>query len=235
MGEDDDGDGDGPVQSSSAPLPATKAAPALAPTPAPAAVTTVLTTAVEAFYGRGLPFECDLASSYFIRAGSVMRNASMRLTFVRPGEFHLRYTTGETVIVSQQRMIVFNPNTQQSFTQTVTANFCPMAFAYAGGVGTLASHLSLVSYPGTLMNAPGLELLVGTPRGSPTVSKALYYVDPNTGEVHRSVILTSAGDRQRFDIVTCTMNIPPPPPSLFTTPPTSRQPPAPITPLPLPI
>jgi hypothetical protein len=161
----------------------------------------------------------------------VTRSSKLHLTFVQPGEFHLLYATGEIVMVTRQTMTIFDPKTQQQvFTQPVAANFCPMAFAYAGGAGSLSQHLSFVSYPGAQMNAPGTEILVGTPTvPSNTTSKALFYADPKTGEVIRTMIVTPTGDRQRFDAVKCTMNIPPPPPRLFA-PPTPQPPPAPPSP-----
>ena len=65
------------------------------------------------------------------------------------------------------------------------------------------------------MNAPGLDVLVGKPlTPSPAINSLLFYVDAN-GEVKRSLFVTPSGDRQRYDVVSCTQRMKPVP-SLFS-------------------
>jgi hypothetical protein len=61
----------------------------------------------------------------------------------------------------------------------------------------------LDAYPGAVMNAPALDVLVGSPRApSAGVQKLLFYADPG-GAVKR-MMLVDAGGRERHDVIACT-------------------------------
>jgi hypothetical protein len=65
------------------------------------------------------------------------------------------------------------------------------------------------------MNAPGLDLLVGSPlRGAPNLTKLLLFTGPS-GEVVRTLAVSLQNDRERWSATRCAYSIAAPPPSLF--------------------
>jgi hypothetical protein len=208
------------------PVPPTSSA---VPAPLPASATLPIARAIEGFYVKARPFECDFVVETFSKSLNARTSSRMHLVFVRPGELHAAFSTGAVVMVHAQLLTMADPNRQLVYQHSVPVDFCPSALAYAGGSGALTNHLSLLTYAGAAMNAPGLDCLVGTPVPvSPDVARVLLFTN-GSGEVRRSLIVTPSGDRIRFDVAQCTMNTAPPPSSLFA-PLTAQS--APSTPVP---
>jgi hypothetical protein len=174
---------------------------------------------VEAFYGGAAPFECDFGVHAYFSATQLERTWQAHLVFVRPGELVATVEAGGGVIVRAQTLATYDPVAQQGSFAPVSAEFVPIAFAYAGGPGTLSRHLQFVGYPGTAMNAPGQDVLVGAPvEPSPDSTKLLLYVTP-IGEVRRMLHITAAGDQQQWDSVACRHNVTTTLPAFFGAPP----------------
>ena len=75
---------------------------------------------------------------------------------------------------------------------------------------SLRQHLSLVGFAGAAMNAPGMDVLVGTPRTPIAAASRVLYFAKASGEVTRTLVVEANGDRERYDTIACTTNASPP-------------------------
>lgn len=200
----------------------------------PSSAALPIARAIEGFYVKARPFECDFTFETLSTKHDTRASARMHLVFVRPGELQATSSTGEVVTVHNGVLTMADSSRHLVYQQFVPADFAPSALAYTAGFGALSKHLSLAAYAGGAMNAPGLDIVVGTPlHASPDVSKVLLLAS-GSGDVKRTVIVTPSGSRVRLDAVQCTMNAAPSAGSLLApvvprTAPTSPVPPSPMT------
>lgn len=182
-----------------------------APIPTPGLL---LAKRIESFYAQAAPFECDLDVETLVTARTTTQRSRVHVVFERAGRFHVAMPGGSFLLVDRGIQTLFDPMTSGLNQQSVAVGHCPVALSYAAGAGVLAQHLDMQAYAGVSMNAPGLEILVGSPLApSPAINRVLFFADAN-GQVRRSLFVTPWGDRQRYDLVSCTQRIKPPP-SLF--------------------
>jgi hypothetical protein len=191
-----------------APSPAAVVMPApsgLTPLPGAAA----LVTRVENFYASASPFECDLDVERIDKAHNVRTAGRVHVDFDHPGRFHIALPGGQRMVIDQQVASFVDPSSQGLVQTPVAADYCPPSLGYAAGPGGLARTFTFQAYAGAAMNAPGLDILVGTPKtASPAVTKAIYSVDAMS-HVRRTLVVSSTGDRHRYDLVGCTMKTKP--------------------------
>jgi hypothetical protein len=166
-----------------------------------------LAARIESFYASAAPFECDFDVETRTRLSDDAQKSRLHVTFARPGRFRIPLPNGTVLLVDAQRETVFHPTSQRARQRAVATDHCPIALSYAASPGSLGRHLALRSYSGATMNAPGLDILVGTaPAGSPSLDKLVFYAD-ETGLVKRALFLLPTGGRQRYDLVACTMHV----------------------------
>ena len=167
---------------------------------------------IERFYAAALPIACDVDIESFVAPHRGARQRSrMHLVFVRAGRFHATFSTGEVLIADGQRETIFDPRSQQVTTRSIAIDHCPSALAPLCGAGFLTAPLSFTAYDGAAMNAPGLDVLVGTPRRPQAgLSKLLLYANA-AGEVKRMLAVDGTGARYRYDMIACTHHVTPAP------------------------
>jgi outer membrane lipoprotein-sorting protein len=205
---------------SPAPVPATlvvtpPASPA--PTPLSAAAVSTAIARTASFYSAAGPFACDLDEETvrpFPKGGPSSRTR-LHLTFERPGKLHIAFSTGAVLVVNAGMLYLTDPSSQQRMQTPVAADYVPLAFAYAGS--SLASRAAFTGYPGSVVNMPSYELLVGPPAAPASGVQKILFFDAASGEVRRTLLVADKGVRQRLDVVQCTMHVTPAP-SLFATP-----------------
>jgi outer membrane lipoprotein carrier protein len=102
---------------------------------------------------------------------------------------------------------VYEAANKQMYEQQVDRSQYPAALAFLTGQGKLSDAFSFELYDGEKMNFPGGKVLVGSPRQpTPAYQKVLFYVDANTAQVRRVLILDGQGNRNRFDFVNPRVN-----------------------------
>jgi outer membrane lipoprotein carrier protein len=75
-------------------------------------------------------------------------------------------------------------------------------------------------FPGAQMNFPGGDVLVGTPKvATPAYQKVLFYIDTQSSQVRRVMVLDGQQNRNRFDFVSPRVNDPVPDTHFHFTPP----------------
>jgi hypothetical protein len=201
-----------PAPSASSALPPSPPPPATLPGLSASAVAALATT-VETFYQRAIPLDCDFSIEAFEHARNTRTTRQAHVVIAGPGEFLATLSSGSVVAAHASTLATYDPIAHQWFSTAVAADFVPIALCYAGGPGSLTNHLTLAGYPGSVMNAHGLDLLAGSPnRPVAKLTKVVLYAPPS-GEVTRTVLLTPRGDRESWDQVRCAAARPTPLPA----------------------
>jgi len=165
---------------------------------------------VEAFSASNSPFEADVALEHFVKSHNVKKDDHGRLVFDRRGRFRLTFKSGNLLQADGGVLSVFDKANGIATQLPVAADHCPAALAFALAPGTIATHMGVQRFDGVGLNAPGLDVLLGTPRiPHPSVNKVLLYVRP-TGEVPRMIVIPPNGDRLRLDFTKLASNVTPP-------------------------
>jgi outer membrane lipoprotein carrier protein len=95
------------------------------------------------------------------------------------------------------------------YEQQVDKSQYPAALSFLTGTGKLADTFNFEAYPGAQMNFPGGEVLMGTPKvPTPAYSKVLFYVDSQTAQIRRVLIIDAQGNRNTFNFLAPAVNQP---------------------------
>jgi outer membrane lipoprotein carrier protein len=179
--------------------------------PAPAAQTTAMVTKVQAFYDKTTSFESEFTQEFFVKSHNVRKQSKGLVTFAKPGKMDWVYEEPkDNRVVSDGAVLrVYEAANKQMFEQNVDKSQYPAALAFLTGDGKLANLFDFELYDGAAMSFRGGQVLVGTPKqATPAYQKVLFYVDTDTAQVRRVLIVDGQGNRNRFDFVNPKVNVP---------------------------
>ncbi len=179
--------------------------------PAPAAQTNDVVTKVQAFYDKTQSFESEFTQEFFVKSHNVRKQSKGTVTFAKPGKMDWVYAEPkDNRVVSDGNVLkVYEAANKQMFEQQVNKSQYPAALAFLTGNGKLANLFAFELYDGAAMSFPGGQVLVGTPKeATPAYSKVLFYVDSQTSQVRRVLIVDGQGNRNRFDFENPKVNVP---------------------------
>jgi outer membrane lipoprotein carrier protein len=194
---------DGPAPSASATVPAAPA-PAAAGTaqPQPQALADATVVKVQAFYDATTSFKANFKQQYTATLHNKVVNSKGSVTFAKPGKMSWRYEdpAGNRVVSDGANLSVYQAAEKQLFQQVVNNSQYPAALSFLTGQGSLAGNFTFSLFQGQTMNFPGGLVLVGIPK-TPTAAytKVLFYVDAQSYQVRRVMIIDSQSNRNRFD------------------------------------
>ncbi|HKQ71212.1 MAG TPA: outer membrane lipoprotein carrier protein LolA [Polyangiaceae bacterium] len=205
------------------PTASAQAAPAAATTPEAKAVA----DRVQAFYDQTRTFQADFSQHYVIRVHQDSpKDSKGRVVFQKPGKMSWKYDqpNGNRVVSDGQELKVYEQENQQVFVQQVQKSQFPAALSFLMGQGQLTSSFTL-----RLLNARDMHfesgfVLEGVPTApTPAYQKVLLYVDGDTAQVRRVLILDAQGNKNRFDFENAVVNTPVPASEFTFTPPAGTQ------------
>jgi outer membrane lipoprotein-sorting protein len=150
---------------------------------------------VEAVYAA--PFELDFEQAFHFRSHNVTQQVGGHLAFAAPGRVNVTYTKRARIVVAGGVQTFEDTINRNYSMRSVATDFCPGPIAFAAP-GTMASKLALEVIDGAKLSSPGTVVLVGRSR-SPTLPRALYYVDQKSFEVKRVVFYDGSGNNTRYD------------------------------------
>lgn len=179
--------------------------------PAPAAQTQAMVQKVQAFYDKTQTFQSDFKQEYFVKSHNLRKESNGSVTFAKPGKMDWQYATpaGNRVVSDGAVLKVYEAANKQMFEQNVDKSQYPAALSFLVGGGKLETVFDFQMYPGASMSFPGGDVLVGTPKQpTPAYTKVLFYVDSQSSQVRRVLIVDGQGNRNRFDFENPKVNIP---------------------------
>jgi outer membrane lipoprotein carrier protein len=178
------------------------------PSPSLPPVQTVVNQ-VQAFYNATSTFVSSFEQSFLVKAYAVTKTSRGVVTFAKPGLMDWTYTNppGNRVVSNGSTLTVYDAANQQVVVRPVSGAQYPAALSFMTGQGQLSQTCNFQLAAGTTMSFPGGYVLIGTPIvPTPAYEKVLFYVDAQTFQVRRVLLLDAQGNRNRFDFLSPSVN-----------------------------
>jgi len=164
---------------------------------------------VQTFYDTTKTFKASFTQTYTIKVQNVKKTSSGKVVFEKPGKMSWTYDApnGNRVVSDGKTIKVYEKENEQMFEVPVKNSQYPAALAFLMGTGNLTKDFSFRLLDAAQMKFEGGYVLEGTPKeATPAYQKVLLYVDSQTNQVRRALILDAQGNKNRFDFVTVVVN-----------------------------
>ncbi len=207
------------------PPPAAPAAPPALPT-LTSAQTDELVKKVQGVYDSTQTFVTTFKQEYIVKAHNEKRNSTGTMTIAKPGKMDFSYNDPKDnrVVSDGATLRLYEAANKQMVEQTIDKAQYPAALSFLAGTGKLADTFNFIAHPGESMKFPGGVVLEGTPKqDNRTLTKVFFYIDKQTNQVRRLVMLDPQGNRNRFDFDAPRVNEPVKPETFRFTPPDGTQ------------
>jgi outer membrane lipoprotein carrier protein len=180
---------------------------------------------VQKFYDKTKTFKAGFKQRYMVRAYNKRKDSQGQVIFEKPGKMSWRYTSNGNRVVSDGKVIkVYEADNKQMYEQPLGKSQYPAALAFLVGGGNLKKSFKLRKLDEKQMQFEGGYVLEGVPKeATPAYQKILLYVDANTYQVRRVLLLDAQGNRNRFDFITPAVNTKVPPNEFSFKPPPGTQ------------
>jgi outer membrane lipoprotein carrier protein len=166
---------------------------------------------VQNFYDSTKTFKATFTQTYTIKVQNVKKESKGTVTFEKPGKMSFSYDApnGNRVVSDGNIIRVYEKENEQMFETPVKGSQYPAALAFLMGKGQLTKDFDLKLLDAAQMKFEGGYVLEGTPKeATPAYQKVLLYVDAQTNQVRRVLVLDAQGNRNRFDFSTPVVNQP---------------------------
>ncbi|RYZ07068.1 MAG: outer membrane lipoprotein carrier protein LolA [Myxococcales bacterium] len=199
--------------------------PAPAPGPSAGLSADEIVTRVQAFYDKTATFKAGFKQRYYVQAYDKTKDSAGSVIFEKPGKMSWRYTSNGNRVVSDGNVIkIYEKENKQMYEQPLSKTQYPAALSFLTGQGKLKQNFKFSKQDSKQMKFESGYVLEGSPL-QPTAAydKVFFYVDAQTYQVRRVLILDAQGNRNRFDFVTSEANTKSPPGEFSFTPPPGTQ------------
>jgi len=158
---------------------------------------------VQKFYDKTKSFKAGFKQRYQVKAYNKRKDSQGQVIFQKPGKMSWRYTTNGNRVVSDGKVTkVYEAENKQMYEQPMGKSQYPAALAFLVGGGNLKKSFKLRMLDAKRMQFEGGYVLEGKPKdATPAYQKILLYVDANTYQVRRVLLLDAQGNRNRFDFI----------------------------------
>ncbi len=166
---------------------------------------------VQKFYDSTKTFRATFKQTYTIKVQNVQKVSSGKVVFEKPGKMSWQYDApnGNRVVSDGTTIKVYEKENEQMYEMAVAKSQYPAALAFLMGKGQLTQDFTLRLLDPAQMKFENGYVLEGTPKAAtPAYQKMLLYVDAQTNQVRRALILDAQGNRNRFDFETPVVNDP---------------------------
>jgi outer membrane lipoprotein carrier protein len=181
---------------------------------------------VQTFYNQTKTFQADFKQRYDIKMHNKTQTSQGHVIFEKPGKMSWKYDepNGNRVVSDGRELKVYDAQNQQMFEQPVDKSQYPAALSFLMGQGQLTSSFDLRRLDEKQLKFENGYVLEGTPKeATPAYQKVLLYVDAETAQVRRVLILDGQGNKNRFDFDNPIVNTAVSPKEFAFTPPQGTQ------------
>ncbi|APR75786.1 Outer membrane lipoprotein carrier protein LolA [Minicystis rosea] len=168
---------------------------------------------VQKFYDATKTYKATFKQTYTIKVQNVQKVSTGKVVFEKPGKMSFKYDApnGNRVVSDGTTIRVYEKENEQMYELAVAKSQYPAALAFLMGKGQLQRDFTLRLLDPAQMKFEGGYVLEGTPKeATPAYQKMLVYVDAQTNQVRRVLILDAQGNRNRFDFDAPAVNEPVP-------------------------
>ncbi len=184
-----------------------------APLPAAGLSADAIIERVQAFYDKTKTFKSAFKQQYTIPAYDKTRQDAGVVTFQKPGRMSWRYASNGNRIVSDGTLLkIYEKDAKQMLVQPLDKGAqYTAALSFLLGQGQLKQNFKLTKQDAKLMKYPTGYVLEGIPlQPNPACERVLFYIDAQTYQVRRVMLIDAQRNRNRFDFVTSEVNTKPP-------------------------
>src|SRR5262245_716360 len=164
---------------------------------------------VQAFYDGTKTFQANFTQTYTIKVQNVKKVSTGKVIFEKPGKMSWTYDApnGNRVVSDGSTIKVYEKENEQMYETPVKNSQYPAALSFLIGKGQLTKDFTMRLLDPAQMKFEGGYVLEGTPKeATPAYQKMLLYVDAQTSQVRRVLILDAQGNRNRFDFTAPAVN-----------------------------
>lgn len=157
---------------------------------------------VQKFYDETKTFRASFVQVYVMKVQNKKKQSKGRLVFEKPGKLSFRYDepSGNRAVSDGKTMKVYEKESEQMFVSAVGKSQYPAALAFLEGGESLEKNFALKLLDASAMKFEGGFVLECVPtEASPVYAKMLVYVDAETSQVRRVLLMDAQGNRNRFD------------------------------------
>ena len=167
---------------------------------------------VQSFYDQTKVYKAGFKQRFWIKSIGQAKHSSGQVIFQKPGKMSWRYSNNGNRVVSDGVIVkVYEAQNKQMFEQKINKSQYPAALSFLVGGGNLLKSFKLRKLNSKRMQYESGYVLEGVPRTpTPAYQKMLLYVDAQTNQVRRVLLLDAQGNRNRFDFLDPKVNEPPP-------------------------
>jgi outer membrane lipoprotein carrier protein len=195
-------------------------------TPAASPTADEIIRRVQTFYDKTKTFKSAFKQQFIAFAHGKTKNDSGSVMFQKPGKMSWRYASNGNRIVSDGTVLkVYEKDSKQMYVQPLDkgAQYAA-ALSFLTGQGQLNQNFTFTKQNAAQMKFPTGYVLEGVPlQPTPTYQRVLFYIDAQTYQVRRVMLIDVQGNRNRFDFVTSEVNTKPPKGEFAFTPPPGTQ------------
>ncbi len=180
---------------------------------------------VQAFYDKTSTFKAGFKQRYVVKAYDKTKDSAGSVIFEKPGKMSWRYTSNGNRVVSDGTLIkIYEKENKQMYEQQLAKTQYPAALSFLTGQGKLKQNFKFSKQDSKQMKFESGYVLAGDPL-QPTAAyeRVFFYVDAQTYQVRRVLIIDAQGNRNRFDFVTSEVNTKAPQGEFAFTPPPGTQ------------
>jgi outer membrane lipoprotein carrier protein len=165
---------------------------------------------VQAFYDGAKTFQANFMQRYTIFAYNKQKESKGRVAFVKPGKMSWRYSNNSNRVVSDGRLLkVYEAENKQLYQQNVAKSPYPAALSFLLGEGKLKESFVLKKLSAQTLTFKGGYVLLAIPREpTPAYQKMLLYVDGQTFQVRRVLLIDAQKNKNQFDFADPIVNMP---------------------------
>jgi len=180
---------------------------------------------VQAFYDRTKTFRAGFRQRYTVAAYNKTKDSTGSVIFEKPGKMSWRYTNNGNRVVSDGKTVrIYEKENKQMYEQPLEKSQYPAALSFLTGTGSLRQSFKLSKLDPKTMGVEGGFVLLGEPKdATPAYQKVFLYIDANTYQVRRVLLLDAQRNRNRFDFVNPEVNAKAAPGEFAFTPPAGTQ------------
>lgn len=164
---------------------------------------------IQKFYDATKTFKAKFTQTYTIKVHNQKKVSTGRVTFEKPGKMSFVYDApnGNRVVSNGKTMKIYEKDSETLYETAVAKSQYPAALSFLMGEGQLTKDFTLRVLDPSQMQFEGGYVLEGTPKeATPAYQKMLLYVDAQTNQVRRVLILDAQGNRNRFDFTDPVVN-----------------------------
>lgn len=157
---------------------------------------------IQSFYDRTRDVESDFFQTYVNKLYNKTERSHGHVFFRKPGQMRWEYAqpAGNLIVSDGTTLWVYEAEAHQAYRRPVTDSELPTALSFLTGTGRLADSFTFRLLDARRQGwAQGIVLELRPRQPTPHYDRLVFYVDPQSYQVRRTLIIDPQGNRNRFD------------------------------------